>query len=77
MWADQAAGQVMLRHGFVIAVARQLQAGVDAARAFFVAAFVGDALYKGGNDAPVKKTGVDYIQESGPGETIEFLRGYL
>ena len=39
--------------------------------------FVGDALYKGGNDAPVKKTGVDYIQESGPDETLEFLRQYL
>ncbi|MSU45248.1 MAG: HAD-IIB family hydrolase [Candidatus Zambryskibacteria bacterium] len=39
--------------------------------------FVGDALFTGGNDAPVKTTGVDYIQESGPSETIAFLRQYL
>lgn len=39
--------------------------------------FVGDALYAGGNDAPVKTTGVDYIEESGPEETIAFLRQYL
>lgn len=39
--------------------------------------FVGDALYKGGNDAPVKKTDVDYIQEGGPDETVEFLRQYV
>lgn len=39
--------------------------------------FVGDALYAGGNDAPVKKTDVDYIQEDGPDQTIEFLRQYL
>jgi HAD superfamily hydrolase (TIGR01484 family) len=39
--------------------------------------FVGDALYKGGNDASIKKTEVDYIQEDGPNETMEFLRGYL
>ena len=39
--------------------------------------FVGDALFKGGNDAPIKKTGVDYIQENGPNETEEFLRRYL
>ncbi len=39
--------------------------------------FVGDALYKGGNDSAVKETGVDFIQESGPDETMEFLRQYL
>ncbi len=39
--------------------------------------FVGDALYKGGNDFPVKKTDVDYIQESGPDQTIEFLKQYI
>jgi phosphomannomutase len=39
--------------------------------------FVGDALYKGGNDAPVKKTGVDYIQEDGPSETLELLRKFV
>lgn len=39
--------------------------------------FVGDALYKGGNDEPVKKTEVDYIQEAGPDETLEFLKQYI
>ncbi len=39
--------------------------------------YVGDALYKGGNDASVKKTEVDFIQEDGPSEVIEFLRQYL
>ncbi len=39
--------------------------------------FVGDALYKGGNDAPVKKTDVDFIQQSGPDETIELLKQYI
>ncbi len=39
--------------------------------------FVGDALYSGGNDEPVKTTGVDFIQESGPNETIELLSRYM
>ena len=39
--------------------------------------FIGDALYKGGNDSAVKKTGVDFIQEPGPDETMEFLRQYI
>lgn len=39
--------------------------------------FVGDALYKGGNDETVKNTGVDFIQEFGPNETIEFLSRYM
>lgn len=39
--------------------------------------FIGDALFKGGNDSPVKKTGVDYIQTDGPEQTIEILRSYL
>ncbi len=39
--------------------------------------FIGDALFKGGNDSPVKKTGVDYIQADGPEETIEILHRYL
>lgn len=39
--------------------------------------FIGDALYKGGNDASVKKTDVDFIQESGPSETIELLRQFI
>lgn len=36
--------------------------------------FVGDALYEGGNDYPVKKTGVSCIQVSGPEETKEVVR---
>ena len=39
--------------------------------------FIGDALFKGGNDSPVKKTGVDYIQSEGPDQTIELLTKYL
>lgn len=39
--------------------------------------FVGDALYKGGNDEVIKSTGVDFIQEDGPGETIELLSRYM
>ncbi len=39
--------------------------------------FIGDALYKGGNDASVKNTGVDFIQQSGPNETIELLSRYM
>ena len=38
--------------------------------------FVGDALYKGGNDSSVKKTEVDFIQEDGPLEAVEFLRQF-
>ncbi len=39
--------------------------------------FIGDALYEGGNDEPIKITGVDFIQESGPNETIELLSRYM
>ncbi|MFZ2522174.1 MAG: HAD-IIB family hydrolase [Minisyncoccia bacterium] len=39
--------------------------------------YIGDALYKGGNDEPVKVTGVDFIQESSPNETIELLSRYM
>lgn len=39
--------------------------------------FIGDALYTDGNDSAVKKTGVDYIQQSGPDQTLELLRSYL
>ena len=39
--------------------------------------FIGDALYKGGNDSAVKKTAVDFIQEDGPVQTMEFLEQYL
>ncbi len=36
--------------------------------------FIGDALYEGGNDYPVKQTGVDSIQVSGPEETKELIK---
>ncbi len=36
--------------------------------------FVGDALYPGGNDYAAVKTGVDYIQVSGPRETREVIK---
>ncbi len=39
--------------------------------------FVGDALYQGGNDEPVKSTGVDFIQEEGPDQTLELLSHYM
>ena len=37
--------------------------------------FVGDALYDGGNDAPVKKTGVKCIETSGAQETKGIIQG--
>jgi phosphomannomutase len=39
--------------------------------------FVGDALYKGGNDEAVKSTGVDFIQEDGPDQTLQLLSSYM
>ena len=36
--------------------------------------FIGDALYKGGNDAAAKKTGVDTIAVGGPKDTIEIIK---
>ena len=33
------------------------------------ALFIGDAIFEGGNDYPVKKTGVDYISVGDPGGT--------
>jgi HAD superfamily hydrolase (TIGR01484 family) len=39
--------------------------------------FLGDALYKGGNDSAVKKTGVDFIQPSNPEDSIEILEQYI
>jgi len=36
--------------------------------------FVGDALFPGGNDYPVKEAGVDSIQVEGPEETKEVIR---
>jgi phosphomannomutase len=39
--------------------------------------FVGDLLFPGGNDYPVKATGVDCIQVSGPEEAKRLLQGWL
>ena len=39
--------------------------------------FVGDAIFKGGNDYAVVKTGVDYIQVKGPEETKRIIRAIL
>ncbi|MEK7193206.1 MAG: HAD-IIB family hydrolase [Patescibacteria group bacterium] len=36
--------------------------------------FVGDALYPGGNDYAAVKTGVDWVQVSGPGETKKVIQ---
>ncbi len=36
--------------------------------------FVGDALFKGGNDYAAKKTGVDCVAVTGPKETKRFIR---
>ena len=35
--------------------------------------FVGDAIYPGGNDYAAVKTGVDYVQVLGPGETTKII----
>ncbi len=35
--------------------------------------FIGDALYEGGNDFPVKKTRIETLQISGPTETKHFI----
>jgi phosphomannomutase len=39
--------------------------------------FLGDALFKGGNDAPVKKTDVDFVEVPTPEDTLRFLRQYV
>ncbi len=39
--------------------------------------FVGDALYEGGNDFPVIRTGVETVSVAGPSETKEVLRQWL
>lgn len=39
--------------------------------------FVGDKLMPGGNDYPVKATGIDCVQVSGPDETEALIRGWL
>ncbi len=39
--------------------------------------FIGDALFEGGNDWPVKKTGVECIQVNGPEDTIKVIEKIL
>jgi HAD superfamily hydrolase (TIGR01484 family) len=39
--------------------------------------FVGDALYKGGNDAAAKKTGVQTMAVKGPADTIAIIKKIL
>ena len=39
--------------------------------------FVGDRLFEGGNDYPVKESGVECISVSGPHETKEVIRTLL
>ena len=39
--------------------------------------FVGDALYEGGNDYPVKTTGVETVKVSGPEDTKLFIKTLL
>lgn len=36
--------------------------------------FIGDALFEGGNDYPVKRTGVECIEVTGPEETKKIIR---
>ena len=36
--------------------------------------FIGDALFDGGNDAPVKRTGVETLEVAGPEETKKIIR---
>ena len=39
--------------------------------------FIGDALYVGGNDYAVKRTGVDWIAVAGPADAKKVIRGIL
>jgi len=39
--------------------------------------FIGDALFEGGNDYPVKTLGIDCIQVSGPKETKEIIKNLI
>ncbi|MBI5793961.1 HAD-IIB family hydrolase [Candidatus Uhrbacteria bacterium] len=39
--------------------------------------FVGDALYEGGNDEPVKRTGIDTIAVEGPEDTKRLIAEWL
>jgi len=41
------------------------------------ALFIGDALYEGGNDNSVKRTGIDTIITSGPAETKKIIKKLL
>lgn len=39
--------------------------------------FVGDSLFPGGNDMPVKETGIDVIAVSGPEETKDIIKNLI
>ena len=39
--------------------------------------FVGDALFYGGNDYPVKATGIDCIEVKGPEETERLIKTWF
>lgn len=39
--------------------------------------FIGDALFEGGNDSPVKKTGVECISTTGPSDTMRIIKEIL
>ena len=39
--------------------------------------FVGDALYEGGNDESVKRTGIEAIPVEGPEDTMDLIRTWL
>lgn len=39
--------------------------------------FIGDALFEGGNDYPVKTTGTDCIQVAGPGEAKKIIQSLI
>ncbi len=39
--------------------------------------FIGDALYEGGNDYPVKETGVETVQVSGPGDCKKLIKDII
>lgn len=41
------------------------------------AIFIGDALFEGGNDYPVKTTGVECIETSGVGETLKLIDAFM
>jgi HAD superfamily hydrolase (TIGR01484 family) len=47
--------------------------GIDVSKMLFV----GDALYEGGNDEPVKRTGIEAIPVEGPEDTKKLIREWL